>query len=322
MRTIEVIRTLSIVAGVTLISNTARAQDYPNRPITFIVPWAAGGATDITIRALTEAASKHLGQPIVVENKAGGGGTVGGATMAASSKPDGYTIAQIPISIFRYPIMMGATYDPIKDFTYVANVAGYVFASYCSTESKLSNWKDVIAFAKANPGKLTYASPGHGTSPNIGMELMAAASGVKFSEVPFKSTSEVNIAVAGNHAMCGATGLDAKPLADAGKLKFVNVWTATPNPKLPGVPTLKELGYPYVFDSPWGVAGPKGMDPKVVAKLQDAFKKALDDKLVREALDKYDMIPNYMDAATYTKFVADYMVSERAALTKLGLAKN
>ncbi|RYE55139.1 MAG: tripartite tricarboxylate transporter substrate binding protein, partial [Hyphomicrobiales bacterium] len=133
MRTIEVIRTLSIVAGVTLISNTAQAQDYPNRPITFIVPWAAGGATDITIRALTEAASKHLGQPIVVENKAGGGGTVGGATMAASSKPDGYTIAQIPISIFRYPIMMGATYDPIKDFTYVANVAGYVFASYCST---------------------------------------------------------------------------------------------------------------------------------------------------------------------------------------------
>jgi tripartite-type tricarboxylate transporter receptor subunit TctC len=122
--------------------------------------------------------------------------------------------------------------------------------------------------------------------------------------------------------MCGATGLDAKPLADAGKLKFVNVWTGTPNAKLPGVPTLKDLGYPFVFDSPWGFAGPKGMDPKVVIKLQDAFKKALDDKLVRETLEKYDMIPNYMDAATYTKFVADYMKSERESLTKLGLAKN
>jgi len=314
--------TLKTMLATIALTATAFAQEYPTRPITLIVPWAAGGSTDITLRALADAASKILGQPMVIENKAGGGGTVGGATMAATSKPDGYTIAQIPISIFRYPIMQGATWDPLKDFTYIANVAGYVFASYCSTESKLNTWKEVIDFAKANPGKMTYASPGHGTSPNIGMELMAAASGVKFTEVPFKSTNEVNIAVAGNHTLCGATGIDAKPLADAGKLKFVNVWTAAQNPKLPGVPTLKELGYPFVFDSPWGIAGPKGMDPKVVAKLQDAFKKALQDKLFLETLDKYDMSPNYMDAATYTKFVADYMVQERESLTKLGLAKN
>jgi tripartite-type tricarboxylate transporter receptor subunit TctC len=212
--------------------------------------------------------------------------------------------------------MQGATFDPLKDFTYVANIAGYVFATYCSAESKFATWKEVIEFAKANPGKMTYASPGHGTSPNIGMELMAAYSGVKFTEVPFKSTNEVNLAVAGNHTLCGAT-----PLADAGKLKFVNVWTGEPNAKLPGVPTLKQLGYPYVFDSPWGIAGPKGMDPKVVAKLQDAFKKAMDDKVFKDALNKYDMIPNWMDAVTYTKFVAEYMAAERASLTKLGLAK-
>lgn len=317
----KALKTALAVVGIVSLSGAASAQNFPNRPVTFIVPWAAGGATDITIRALADAASKHLGQPIVVENKAGGGGTVGGATMAASAKPDGYTVAQIPISIFRYPIMQGATYDPVKDFTYVANIAGYVFATYCSIDSKFNAWDDVIKFAKANPGKMTYASPGHGTSPNIGMELMAAASGVKFSEVPFKSTNEVNLAVAGNHTMCGATGLDAKPLADAGRLKFVNVWTAEPNPKVPGVPTLKQLGYPYVFDSPWGIAGPKGMDPKVVKILQDAFHKAMDDKTFKDALDKYDMIANWMDSATYTKFVADYMVSERESLTKLGLAK-
>lgn len=322
MLTTKLLKTAAATLGLIAAVGTAVAQDYPTRPVTLIVPWAAGGATDITIRALAEATAKHLGQPIVIENKAGGGGTVGGATMAATAKPDGYTVAQIPISIFRYPIMQGAAWDPVKDFTYVSNIAGYVFASYCSTESKLNTWKDVIEFAKANPGKMTYASPGHGTSPNIGMELMAAASGVKFTEVPFKSTNEVNIAVAGNHTLCGATGIDAKPLADAGKLKFVNVWTASQNSKLPGVPTLKELGYPYVFDSPWGIAGPKGMDPKVVGKLQDAFKKAMSDKLFLETLEKYDMIPNYMDAATYTKFVADYMKSERESLTKLGLAKN
>lgn len=307
--------------GLAVLGSGAHAQDFPNRPITFIVPWAAGGATDITIRALAEAASKHLGQPIVIDNKAGGGGTVGGATMAASAKPDGYTIAQIPVSIFRLPIMQGATYDPVKDFTYIGNYAGYIFASYCSTASGLKTWKDVIDFAKTNPGKLTYASPGHGTSPNIGMELMAAYSGVRFAEVPFKSTAEVNIAVAGGHTMCGATGLDAKPLADAGKLHFVNVWTANRIAKVPDVPTLKELGYPFVFDSPWGIAGPKGMDPKVVQRLQDAFRKALDEKSVKDTLEKYEMVENYMDSASYTKFVADYMTSERENLTKLGLAK-
>jgi tripartite-type tricarboxylate transporter receptor subunit TctC len=299
----------------------AWAQDYPTRPVTLIVPWAAGGQTDITLRTLAEAASKHLGQPIVIENKAGGGGTVGGATMAATAKPDGYTIAQIPIGVFRLPIMQGATYDPLKDFTYIANIAGYVFATYCSAESKLKSWKDVVDYAKANPGKLTYASPGHGTSNNIGMELIAANLGVKFTEVPFKSTNEVNIAVAGNHTMCGVSGLDAKQLADAGKLTFVNVWSAERVQKVPDVPTLKELGVPFVFESPWGLAGPKGMDPKIVARLQDAFKKASEEPAVKEAFVKYEMVPNYMDAATYTKFVADYMVSERANLTKLGLAK-
>jgi len=160
MLTTKVLKTTIVALGLITAASGASAQDYPVRPITLIVPWAAGGATDITLRALAEATSKHLGQPIVIDNKAGGGGTVGGATMAATAKPDGYTIAQIPISIFRYPIMQGASWDAVKDFTYISNIAGYVFASYCSTESKLGTWKDVIEFAKANPGKMTYASRG------------------------------------------------------------------------------------------------------------------------------------------------------------------
>jgi tripartite-type tricarboxylate transporter receptor subunit TctC len=316
-----------LVASIASISfaGAVSAQDapYPNRPITLVVPTAPGGTTDISARMLAEPLGKALGQSIVVDNKGGGNGVI--AAMAVKrAEPNGYTLLMqySGYHVITPHVSQQKPQWSAEDFRPVANVVSAPQLVVVREGIPVKTLAELIAYAKANPGKLTYASPGHGTSPNIGMELMAAASGVKFSEVPFKSTSEVNIAVAGNHAMCGATGLDAKPLADAGKLKFVNVWTATPNPKLPGVPTLKELGYPYVFDSPWGVAGPKGMDPKVVAKLQDAFKKALDDKLVREALDKYDMIPNYMDAATYTKFVADYMVSERAALTKLGLAKN
>jgi len=321
MMPIALATTAAIAFAAAVVSSPARAQDFPTRPVTLIVPWAAGGQTDISIRALADAASKHRGQPIIIENKAGGGGTVGGATMAATAKPDGYTIAQIPIGIFRLPIMQGATYDPIKDFTYIANIGGYVFATYCSTESKLTTWKQVVDFAKANPGKLTYASPGHGTSNNIGMDIIASLAGVKFTEIPFKSTSEVNIAVAGNHTMCGVSGLDAQPLAEAGKIKFVNVWSANRVQKISDVPTLKELGYAFVFESPWGLAGPKGMDPKIVAKLQDAFKKASDDPNVKATFDKYEMLFNYMDAPTYTKFVADFMASEKENLTKLGLAK-
>ena len=301
----------------------AWAEEFPSRPITFIVPWSAGGATDIVCRTIAAAAAKHLGQPIIVDNKTGGGGTVGPATMAAASKPDGYTIAQIAVSVFRVPIMQpDVTYDPLKDFTYIANLSGYVFAIYAGAHTNFKNWQDVIDFAKANPGKVTYATPGAGTSPNIGTELIAAHSGVKFSHAPFKSTAEVTTAVLGGHTMLGSTaGLDAKQLEDTGKLKFLNVWTEKRVAKIADVPTLKELGYPFVFDSPWGIAGPKGMDPAVVKKLADAFGRAMEDKTVQETMEKYEMFPKFMDSATYTKFVAGYMVSEREDLTRIGAIK-
>jgi tripartite-type tricarboxylate transporter receptor subunit TctC len=299
----------------------AHAQDFPVRPITLIIPWTAGGPTDVAMRAIAEAAAKHLGQPIIVENKAGGGGALGPATMAAAAKPDGYTISQIPIGVYRLPIMQETTWDPLKDFTYIIHLTGYVFATFASEQSGFKTWADVVAFAKQNPGKVSYATPGAGTSLHIGMEQMAAKEGIKLTHVPFKGASEVNVAVAGNHTMLGASGLSAKPLADAGKVRFLTVWTGKRAKLIPDVPTLKEAGLPFVFDSPFGLAGPKGMDPKVVAKIHDAFKKALEDPSVLAAFDKFEMVPNYMNSADYTKFVQEFMVSERKALTDIGLAK-
>src|SRR6185369_5087055 len=107
-----------------LISAAVGAQEYPTKPITLIVPWPAGGSTDLTMRAIAESASKVLGQPIAIDNKAGGGGTVGPATMAAASKPDGYTIAQLPITVFRLPLMQDVSWDPAKDFTYIVHLTG------------------------------------------------------------------------------------------------------------------------------------------------------------------------------------------------------
>jgi tripartite-type tricarboxylate transporter receptor subunit TctC len=120
---------IAIAAIGALVSAGAGAQDYPTKPITLIVPWPAGGSTDIAMRAIADSASKHLGQPVSIDNKAGGAGTVGPATMAAAAKPDGYTISQLPITVFRLPLMQDVSWDPARDFSYIIHLTGYTFGS-------------------------------------------------------------------------------------------------------------------------------------------------------------------------------------------------
>lgn len=304
-----------------LFSAGAGAQEYPTKPITLIVPWPAGGSTDISMRAIADSASKILGQPVTIDNKAGGGGTVGPATMAATAKPDGYTISQIPITVFRLPLMQETPWDAAKDFSYIVHLTGYTFGVTTSAESQFKTWKDVVDYAKANPGKVTYATPGAGTSLHIGMEQISALAGIKLTQVPFKGGAETNAAVLGQHTMLQADSTGWRPLVDAGKLRLLMVWTSARSPNFPNVPTLKELGYPMVYDSPFGIAGPKGMDPKIVAKLHDAFKKALDDPAVIATLAKFDMVPNYKNTEDYKKFVTEVTNSELKVIEKLGLTK-
>ncbi|HXI04792.1 MAG: tripartite tricarboxylate transporter substrate binding protein [Bradyrhizobium sp.] len=312
---------IAIAAFGVLISAAAGAQEYPTKPITLIVPWPAGGSTDISMRAIAERASKELGQPIAIDNKAGGGGTVGPATMAAAAKPDGYTIAQIPITVFRLPLMQDVSWDPAKDFTYIVHLTGYTFGVTTSADGPFKTWQDVVDFAKANPGKVTYATPGTGTSLHVGMEQIAAKAGIKLTQVPFKGGAETNAAVLGQHTMLQADSTGWKPLVDAKQLRLLMVWTAKRSPNYPDTPTLQELGYSMVYDSPFGIAGPKGMDPKIVAKLHDAFKKAVEDPAVIATLAKYDMVPNYKNTEDYRKFVVELTESERKVIGSLGLGK-
>jgi len=300
---------------------SAHAQEFPSKPITLIVPWPAGGSTDVSMRAMAESASKVLGQPIVIDNKAGGSGTVGPATMAAAAKPDGYTIAQIPITVFRLPLMQQTPWDALKDFTYIVHLTGYTFGVTTKADSPFKTFQDVIEFAKKNPGKVTYATPGAGTSLHIGMEQIAAKAGVKFTQVPFKGGAETNAAVLGGHTMLQADSTGWKGLVEAGQLRLLTIWTAQRSKNWPTVPTLKELGYPFVFDSPFGIAGPRGMDPKVVARLHDAFKKATEDPAVQATLAKYDMVTNYKSTEDYRKFVLENIETERKVVQMLGLAK-
>lgn len=300
---------------------SAAAQNYPTKQVSLIVPWPAGGSTDIAMRAIAEAASKHLGQPIVVDNRAGGSGTVGPAQMAATAKPDGYTIAQIPITVFRLPLMQETPWDADKDFTYIVHLTGYTFGVTVKADSEFKTWDDVVKFAKANPGKVTYATPGAGTSLHIGMEQIAAQAGIKLTQVPLKGGAETNAAVLGGHTMLQADSSGWKGLVEAKQLRLLMIWTENPSPNYPGVPTLKQLGYPFVFDSPFGIAGPKGMDPKIVKAIHDAFKKAMDDPAIQATLAKYDMVVNYKNTADYVKFVKEVTNAEQKVVNSLGLKK-
>lgn len=311
---------LSAVAPSSAIAQGA-ATKFPEKPITLILPWPAGGSSDVVTRALAEIVGKRLGQAVVVDNRAGASGTLGPATMAASAKPDGYTICHIPSSVFRFPSMQKTTYDPLTDFTYIIQLSGFQLATAVLAEGPFKTWADVITFARANPGKFTYGTPGVASNPHLGMEMIAAREGVKFTHVPMKGVGDGQAAVLGGHVQLQAETTTFKPLVEAGQFRVLNVWGDQRLKIWPDVPTLRELGYPFVFDSSYGLAGPKGMDQAIVQKLHDAFKVALEDPSVQAVLAKYDKVSRYLNSADYAASVPKLIAQERAGLELVGLLR-
>jgi tripartite-type tricarboxylate transporter receptor subunit TctC len=297
------------------------AAEFPTKPVSLICPWPPGGSTDVSLRVLAETTSKYLGQPVVIDNKAGGAGTVGPATMAAAGKADGYTVAQIPITVFRYPYMMKVTWDPLKDFTYIIHLTGYTFGVVVKADAPWKTWKEFVAYAKANPGKVTYATPGAGTSLHITMEMFAMKEGIKWIQVPMKGGGETTPAVLGGHVTATADSTGWAPQVDAGQLRLLVTWGNQRTKKWPNVPTLKDLGYGIVSNSPFGLAGPKGMDLKVVKILHDAFKKGMEDPAYLNILEKLDMEPFYKNSEDYVKYVKELCEEEKVVVDKLGLRK-
>ncbi|MBL0090674.1 MAG: tripartite tricarboxylate transporter substrate binding protein [Ideonella sp.] len=296
-----------------------RAQSFPSRPIRYICPWPAGGSTDAVIRALAESAAKILGQTIIVDNKGGAGGMLG-ANELVNAKPDGYTLSQLPHGVFRIPHMQKVQFDTLKDFTWIACLTGYTFGFVVPADSPIKSVKDLVAFAKANPGKFTYGSTGVGTSPHLAVEEFAQKAGIQLNHIPFKGNADNMQAVLGGHVMGASDATGWGPHVDAGKLRLLATYGSKRTKRWSSVPTLDELGYQTVSDSPFGVCGPKGMDPAVTRTLHDAFKKTLEDPAVMATFDKFDQTVIYMNTETYTRFARDSFASEKALIDKLGLA--
>jgi tripartite-type tricarboxylate transporter receptor subunit TctC len=218
-------------------------------------------------------------------------------------------------------LMQKSPWDPEKDFTYIIGLYSYAFGLVVPGDSQFKSWKEVVAFAKANPGKLNFATPGAASSLHMGMERLMRESGIKLTHVPFKGSLEANTAVAGGHVNMGASGSSTKPLVDAGKIRIIQMWTSKRTKSFPDIPTLREDGFAFDVDSPVGLAGPKGMDPKIVAKIHDAFKKALDEPASLEVLAKFDMNASYKSTADYKAYISDTVKSEREILEAIGLAR-
>jgi tripartite-type tricarboxylate transporter receptor subunit TctC len=307
------------LAAPAAIALPALGQAFPARPIKLICPWPAGGSTDAVLRSIAESAGKALGQQVVIENKPGAGGMLGPLELV-SAKPDGYTLSQIPQGAFRIPHMQKVGFDTLRDFTWIICLTGYTFGLVVPANSPIQSIKDLVDYAKANPGKFSYGSTGTGTSPHLAVEEFAQRAGIQLNHVPFKGNAENMQAILGGHIMAASDATGWGPHVESGKLRLLATYGSKRTRRWPDVPTLDELGYKTVSDSPFGVCGPKGMDPTVVRVLHDGFRKTLDDPAVLATFEKFDQTVIYMNTETYTKWARETYAAERATIERLGLA--
>ena len=311
-----------ILAGLgapALISTPAWAQDkFPNRPITLIAPWPPGGSSDAVMRAFAESASRALGVSVIVDNRPGAGGTLG-ATAMVNAKPDGYMLTQLPLGVYRLPHMQKMPFDPVKDLTHIACLTGYTFGLVATMDSPFKTLKEMVAYAKANPGKLEYGSTGTGTTPHLAVEEFAQKAGIVLNHVPYKGSAELMQAILGGHIRVMSGTTEFAPFVKEGKLRLLATLGRNRTKAFFDVPTVKESGWDTITESPFGIGGPKGMDPAVVRVLHDAFKKTLEDPKVLETLDRFFQPVIYMGTEEYTRFIRETYVKEKAVIERLGL---
>ena len=296
----------------------ARADEFPSRPISFICPWPAGGTADASMRAICTVAGRVLKQPVTVDNRAGAAGMIGAKAIAAA-KPDGYTIGQIPISVTRFSQLGTLQADPRKDFTYLARTSGQTFGIAVRPESSFKSLKDMVAYAKANPGKVTYAHAGVGGATHVGMEEFALAAGIRLNAIAYKGGSAALNDTLGGQVDMLADSSSWAPHVEAGKLRLLATWGEERTPRFKDTPTLKELGYKVVVDAPNGIGAPAGLPPEVEKKLREAFRFAVNSDEFKAVAAKIDAPVMYLDGPDYKKYVAQVYERETQLIQRLKL---
>jgi tripartite-type tricarboxylate transporter receptor subunit TctC len=263
--------------GLLALSYGASAQQYPDRPIHLIVPFGPGGFTDVAARILQKELQPVLGQPIVVENKAGAGSTIG-TDYVAKAPPDGYNLVMISTTHVISPhLYKDIPYDPVKDFAPIMKLAEGPYVLVVNSKTPYRSVKDLIAAAKAKPGSIDFASSGNGSSQHLVAALFMNMTGARLNHIPYKGSNQAMQDVIGGQVPVSFVGLpNALPNVSSGKIRALAVTTKKRHPDLPNVPTMEEAGVPGYDATIWlALLAPKGTPPDVVQKINAAVTQVL-----------------------------------------------
>lgn len=311
---------LGLIAAGCGSAKPAQQKNYPTKPIQLIIPWSAGGASDLSTRALAKYAEKELGQPITPVNQDGANGATAWAE-AAKAKPDGYTIVMVTFDIMTNQAL-GRSPTKYNDFEYLLQFTSQPLAIVVKNDSPYKTLDDLIKAAKASPGTIRVATTPLGGIYHQALAMVEKAAGTKFRVVPFPGAAEVNTALLGGHVDVQVNTLT---LLDShvknGTFRVLAVTSEKRSPRFPDAPTLKELGYNTVHESFRAIAVPKNTPPEIKKVLTDAFTKAYNNKEFQEAADKAKFDIYYRSPEDFVKFLDEFYPKVQTVLSEAGLKK-
>jgi tripartite-type tricarboxylate transporter receptor subunit TctC len=309
------------LVNLVLFAEPARCE-YPERPVTVILGMDAGGVTDVSIRAMAPGVSAALGKPFIVENRGGGGGAVA-LGVVANAKPDGYTLfGGQNVSLVDTPLMQKVPFKPLASFTpIIAFAASEHSALLVKSDSPWKTFKEFMDFAAKNPGKVKYSSAGVGSGMHVAMEVIAHKDGIKWVHVPYKGTAPSRTGLLGGHVDACSSGVDWPPFVQSGHLRVLVTHGEKRSPHFPDVPTLKELGYGFVSETMHTIAGPAGLSPDVVKKLEAAIKKGMETPEFKTALEKLYLSPVFLDSKGYDQHLKEKWGKTEKMFKELGIIK-
>jgi tripartite-type tricarboxylate transporter receptor subunit TctC len=288
------------------VTGLAQAQGYPNQPIRLVVPWPPGGGVDTMARLIATPLGQRLGQSIVVENKPGAGGNIG-TEQAARARPDGYTLLMGSISpnAVNVHLYSKLPFDPIKDFAPIAFVSSVPNILVVPAHAPASTAQELIAQAKAEPGKLNYGSAGVGSSQHLAAIMLIAATRIDIVHVPYKGTAPAEADLVAGHVSLMLDTTTCLPFVAGGKMKALAVASKARNPALPNVPTFDEVGVPNVYSSSWyGLMAPAGLPRELVERLNKEVNEILRTPEIRKRLTDLGAEINPGTPEDFAKFIA------------------
>ena len=318
---ISSIITIVLICSFFINYGQATAAAYPDRPVTLLVGFAPGGSMDLSARALARSAEKILGQPVVIENKTGGTGTVALAAMLSQNQ-DGYTLCATPSSVLiRVSQMQKVPFQAFKSFKLIIGFTEPLLGIVVKNDSPYKTLKDLMDAAKKNPGKLKYATTGVGSTTHAAVDEIAAAEKVQMIHVPYKGSIEALTSLLGGHVDFASLTSELIPSVKSGQTRLLATMGDKRSPKFPDVLTLKELGYDFANDAVFSVVGPSTLPPEIAKKLGEAFAQAIKNKEYLDALDKMDMVPVHYEGKAFDDFLRVHWKKINKHLIASGMIK-